>query len=407
MPRIDAAAAEAAANAPEIARVSRATATALPIETARPSVSVVMPCLNEEESVGICVEKAVGWLARRGMPGEVLVVDNGSTDRSVEVATAAGARVVHERRRGYGQAYLRGFDEARGDYIVMGDSDDTYDFSDLDALIAPLDRGADMVLGNRFAGGIASGAMPWAHRYIGSPIINFVIRLFFGTRIGDSQSGLRAFRRGVTQQLGLRSSGMELASEMIVSAARAGLTIAEVPAPYAMRRGESKLNTLRDGWRHLRFLLLAAPDFLFTLPGTALVLVGMLATAVSLLAPEGLRVGPMVWRPVFAGTIGLAIGVNAILFGVIAKLYGVSHGLMREDRWARLYRRAFHLEALLGLAGVLFAAGLLMELLLFGAWTTSAVAVNGLSLAALAQTLMIVGAELGLAGFLVVTVETR
>ena len=247
-------------------------------EATHPSVSVVMPCLNEEETVGACVAKAVGWLERRGIPGEVLVVDNGSTDRSVEIAEDAGARVIHERRRGYGQAYLRGFAEARGDYIVMGDSDDTYDFSDLDALVAPLDRGADMVLGNRFAGGIANGAMPWAHRYIGSPIINFVIRLFFGTRIGDSQSGLRAFRRGVTERLGLRSSGMELASEMIVSASRAGLTIAEVPAPYAIRRGESKLNTVRDGWRHLRYLLLAAPDFLFTLPGAAFVVLGVLAT---------------------------------------------------------------------------------------------------------------------------------
>jgi glycosyltransferase involved in cell wall biosynthesis len=375
-------------------------------EATHPSVSVVMPCLNEEETVGACVAKAVGWLERRGIPGEVLVVDNGSTDRSVEIAEDAGARVIHERRRGYGQAYLRGFAEARGDYIVMGDSDDTYDFSDLDALVAPLDRGADMVLGNRFAGGIANGAMPWAHRYIGSPIINLVIRLFFGTRIGDSQSGLRAFRRGVTERLGLRSSGMELASEMIVSASRAGLTITEVPAPYAIRRGESKLNTVRDGWRHLRYLLLAAPDFLFTLPGAALVVLGIVATVLSVASPAGVAIGPLTWRPVFAGTIFLAIGVNAMLFGVIAKLYGVSHGFMREDRWARLYRRLFRLEALLALAALLFLAGLVMELFLFGAWTTSAVAVSGLSLAALAQTLMIVGAELGLAGFLVVTVDS-
>lgn len=379
--------------------------TATTAEATHPSVSIVMPCLNEEETVGVCVAKAVGWLQRRGIPGEVLVVDNGSSDRSVEIAEAAGARVVHERRRGYGQAYLRGFAEARGDYIVMGDSDDTYDFSDLDALIAPLDRGADMVLGNRFAGGIDKGAMPWAHRYIGSPIINLVIRLFFGTRIGDSQSGLRAFRRDVAQRLGLRSSGMELASEMIVSASRAGLTITEVPAPYAIRRGASKLNTVRDGWRHLRYLLLAAPDWLFTLPGTLLVVLGVASTVISLAAPEGLAIGPLIWRPVFAGTILLAIGVNAVLFGVIAKLYGVAHGLLREDRWARLYRRWFRLEAVLALAAALFLAGLAMELFLFGAWTTSAVAISGLSLAALAQTLMIVGAELGLAGFLVVTVD--
>lgn len=379
---------------------------AIAVEAAHPSVSIVMPCLDEESTVGVCVEKAVGWLARRGVPGEVLVVDNGSTDASVTIAEAAGARVVRERRRGYGQAYLRGFAEARGDYIVMGDSDDTYDFSDLDALVAPLDGGADMVVGNRFSGGIAAGAMPWAHRYIGSPIINFVIRLFFGARIGDSQSGLRAFRRSVIERLGLRSSGMELASEMIVSASRAGMTIAEVPVPYALRRGESKLNTVRDGWRHLRYLLLAAPDFLFTLPGAALVVLGVAATLVSLLAPTGIEVGPLVWRPVFAGTIFLAIGVNAMLLGVIAKLFGVSHGLLREDRWARLYRRWFRLEAVLGLAALLFVAGLATEVLLFGAWTTNAVAIEGLSLAALAQTLMIVGAELGLAAFLVITVDS-
>ncbi|MCV0402618.1 MAG: glycosyltransferase family 2 protein [Chloroflexi bacterium] len=379
---------------------------AIPVEQAHPSVSIVMPCLDEEETVGICVEKAMGWLARRNIPGEVLVVDNGSTDRSVEIATAAGARVVNERRRGYGQAYLRGFSEARGDYIVMGDSDDTYDFSDLDAMIAPLNGGADMVVGNRFAGGIANGAMPWAHRYIGSPIINAVIKLFFGTNIGDSQSGLRAFRNGVTERLGLRSSGMELASEIIVSAARSGMTIAEVPAPYAIRRGESKLNTLRDGWRHLRYLLLAAPDFLFTLPGVAMVLLGIVATTISLVSADGIAIGPVVWRPVFAGTILLAIGVNAMLFGVVAKLYGVRRGLLREDRWSRVCRRLFRLEAILGLAAILFMAGVVVELLLFGAWTTSAVAVQGLSLAALAQTLMIVGAELGLAGFLVVTVDS-
>jgi hypothetical protein len=379
----------------------------IPVADTPPAVSIVMPCLNEEETVAICVEKAKSWLERRGMPGEVLVVDNGSTDRSVELAEAAGARVIHERRRGYGQAYLRGFAEARGEYVVMGDSDDTYDFSDLDALIEPLDRGADLVLGNRFAGGIANGAMPWAHRYLGSPIINAVIRLFFSTRIGDSQSGLRAFRRDVPNRLGLRSSGMELASEMIVSAARSGMSIAEVPAPYAIRRGASKLNTVRDGWRHLRYLLLAAPDFLFTLPGLAMVTLGVVATVISLASADGVQIGGLTWRPVFAGTILLAIGVNAVLFGVVAKLYGVARGLLREDRWVRAYRRWFRLEAVLGLAALLFVAGIGMELLLFGAWTTNAVAIEGLSMAALAQTLMIVGAELGLAGFLIVTVDSQ
>ena len=385
--------------------LQRTWASGLPSRQ-RQRVSIVMPCLNEEETVGTCVEKAMSWLARSGTPGEVLVVDNGSSDRSAEIASAAGARVIHERRRGYGQAYLRGFSEAHGDYIVMGDADDTYDFSNLDPLLAPLANGADMVLGNRFSGGIASGAMPWAHRYLGSPIINAVIRLFFGTRIGDSQSGFRAFRKSAAERLGLRSTGMEMASEMIVSAARAGFHIVEVPAPYAVRRGESKLSTMRDGWRHLRYLLLAAPDFLFTLPGAVLIVLGAIASTIAVASPEGIQIGPLTWRPVFAGTILLAIGVNALLFGVIAKLFGVSRGLLADDHWSRLYRRWFKLEVVLAIAALLFVTGFVVELTLFGAWTTNAVQIDGLQLAALAQTLMIVGAELGFGAFLLVTIQS-
>lgn len=371
-----------------------------------PYVSIVMPCLNEEQTVAICVRKAVAWLERAGLQGEVIVVDNGSSDRSVELAEEAGARVVHERRRGYGQTYLRGFTEARGEFIVMGDSDDTYDFSDLSALIEPLEHGADMVVGNRFAGGISRGAMPWAHRYIGSPIINFVIRVFFGTRIGDSQSGLRAFRRSVPERLQLRSGGMELASEMIVSAARAGMTITEVPAPYNVRQGESKLNTVRDGWRHIRFLLLAAPDFLFTLPGLLMIGLGVITSVLSFAAPAGVEIGSLSWQPVFAGTILLAIGVNSVLVGVVAKLYGASHGLHNEDRWVRFYRRWFHLEWVLAFAVALFLSGVVIDGLLFVVWTGSSQLAMGGQLAALAQTLLIVGAELGMAGFLIVTIES-
>ncbi|MEX0626205.1 MAG: glycosyltransferase [Chloroflexota bacterium] len=385
------------------ATLAAAQAAATPAD---PYVSIVMPCLNEEQTVAVCVRKAISWLERAGLSGEVIVVDNGSSDRSVELAEEAGARVVHERRRGYGQTYLRGFTEARGEFIVMGDSDDTYDFSDLSALIEPLKHGADMVVGNRFSGGISRGAMPWAHRYIGSPIINFVIRLFFGTRIGDSQSGLRAFRRSVPERLQLRSGGMELASEMIVSAARAGMTITEVPAPYAVRQGESKLNTVRDGWRHIRYLLLAAPDFLFTLPGLAMIGLGAVTSVLSFVAPAGVEIGSISWQPVFAGTILLAIGVNSVLVGVVAKLYGATHGLRTEDRWVHLYRRWFHLEWILALAALLFFSGLLIDGLLFVVWASSSHLAMGGQLAALAQTLLIVGAELGMAGFLIVTIES-
>jgi hypothetical protein len=378
------------------------TASLVPVR-----VSIVMPCLNEAETVSICVAKARSWLASRDILGEVLVVDNGSTDRSAELAEAAGAQVIHERRRGYGNAYLRGFAEARGDIIVMGDADDTYDFSRLDDLVAPLEGDFDMVLGNRFSGGISPGAMPWAHRYIGSPVINLMIRRFIGIRIGDSQSGFRAFTRSAYERLRLRSSGMELASEMIVNAAREGLRVTEVPAPYNPRLGESKLNTVRDGWRHLRFLLLAAPNFLFVLPGLALIGMGVAVTAISFLAPAGIEIGSLTWQSVFAGAIFLAIGTNALVFGLMIKTFGADRGIFREDAWVRAYRRVFSLERTLGLAAVLFVLGGVINLGLLAIWLSGSRMGVGLQLAALAESLMIVGANLGLAGFLGVAIEDR
>jgi hypothetical protein len=370
-------------------------------------VSIVMPCLNEAETVSTCVAKARAWLASREIPGEVLVVDNGSTDGSADLASAAGAQVIHEQRRGYGNAYLRGFAEARGEIIVMGDADDTYDFSRLDDLVRPLAGGFDMVVGNRFAGGIGPGAMPWAHRYIGSPVINLMIRRFIGVPIGDSQSGFRAFTRAAYERLRLRSAGMELASEMIVNAAREGLRVAEVPAPYSERLGESKLDTVRDGWRHLRFLLLAAPNFLFVLPGLALVGMGVAVTAISFLAPAGIEIGSLNWQSVFAGSIFLAIGANALVFGMMVKTIGADRGILREDAWVRLYRRLFSLERMLGLAGVLAAIGALIDTGLLVVWLSGSHLAAGLQLAALAQSLLIVGANLALAGFLAVAMEDR
>jgi glycosyltransferase involved in cell wall biosynthesis len=368
-------------------------------------VSIVMPCLNEAETVATCVTKARQWLSRANVSGEVLVVDNGSTDSSRELAAAAGANVIREEKRGYGHALLRGLSEARGEVLVMGDADDTYDFSRLDELILPLEQGADLVLGNRFTGGIRPGAMPWAHRYIGSPVINLVIRRFIGLRIGDSQSGFRAFTRAAFQRLRLRAGGMEFASEMLVNAARQGMTVAEVPAPYSVRLGESKLNTVRDGWRHLRFLLVAAPDFLFVLPGLLLFGAGLAIGAMSVLAPGGIEIGSLRWQPVFAATILLATGANSLLFGLMTKTYLVRRGLQKAGRMVQAYRRYFSLERTLLLALVMIGLGVILDGGLFMVWTSGAKADNGLQLAALAQSLIIVGANLGMAGFLRLVID--
>ena len=202
-------------------------------------VSIVIPCLDEEDSIGVCVSKARRWLQRSALSGEVIVVDNGSQDGSVRQAARAGARVIHEARRGYGSALLRGIAESRSRYVVMGDGDDTYDYSNLDAFMHALDDGADIVVGNRYKGGIVPGAMTWSHRYIGTPIITLLLRLCSGARLADSQCGLRAFRRVAFERLEVHTPGMEFASERILKAARKGLRLAEVPIPYYPRVGEA------------------------------------------------------------------------------------------------------------------------------------------------------------------------
>jgi glycosyltransferase involved in cell wall biosynthesis len=362
--------------------------------TTRPFISIVMPCLNERQTVVICVEKALGWLERSGNEGEVLVVDNGSTDGSAELAAGAGARVVHESVRGYGAALRRGFAEARGDWLVMGDCDDTYEFSDLDTLMAPLDEGYELSIGNRFAGGIAPGAMTWSHRYIGTPAISFLLRMFTGLKVGDSQCGLRAFTRGALDRLELGSDGMELASEMILKAARRGLKVADVPVPYGERLGEAKLNTFRDGWRHLRFLLLASPNYLFTIPGALLTIVG--AVILGLAVPDDqIEIGSWTWQPVFAGSIFVIVGFNALLLGFASRLYTSARGITNPDAFTRFYNRYLGFEVFILFGLVLGGIGLALDLMLavFGD-----LGLSFTGLAAVAQTLIVVGAQAVLVG---------
>jgi glycosyltransferase involved in cell wall biosynthesis len=365
-----------------------------------------MPCLNEEGSIAICVKKAREWLKGSGYRGEVLVVDNGSTDRSRVLALAAGARVIQEPRRGYGRAYLTGIPQARGKYIVTGDCDDTYDFTNLEPLIAPLRDGCDLVVGNRYAGGIRPGAMTWSHRYIGTPVITFLLRMFTGARLGDSQCGLRAFTREAYQRMGLHSSGMEFASEMILKARRRGLRVAEVPTTYFPRVGEAKLNTFRDGWRHLRFLMLFTPAYVFTVPGLILSLLGAVAMVTALLVARGNTDAWPHWPAVFIGPILLMVGVNALLLGLAAHMLAASKGIARESRLVRLCRRHLSLEAFLVAAGVLVAGGIGVYAFL-GLGPDPASPLQEAQVGALAQSLTVVGVNAALVAFLLSLLKTE
>lgn len=242
-----------------------------------PEMSVVIPCLNEEGTVAICVRKALDAFRRSGASGEVIVVDNGSTDASAAAAEGAGARVVHESRRGYGSALLRGFREARGRYILMADADDSYDLAELPRFLDKLREGYDLVMGSRLKGDIRPGAMPALHRYLGNPVLTMLIRLMHKARISDSQCGMRAFRRELPQMLMLCSPGMEMASEIVVKAGRAGLKMTEIPISlHKTVAGRSpKLRPWRDGWRHLRLILMFAPEWLFALPGIVFICLGL------------------------------------------------------------------------------------------------------------------------------------
>ncbi len=351
---------------------------AAPGESPQVEVSVVMPCLNEEASVGDCVRAARAGLSRLGLAGEVVVVDNDSTDSSAARAAAAGARVVAERRRGYGNAYLTGFAAARGRIIVMGDADSSYDFTAIDALVTPLLRGeADYVLGSRLGGQILPGAMPWLHRYIGNPVLTAILNRLFGVRASDAHSGMRAFTLDAYARMALRSEGMELASEIVVAAARAELRCAEVPITYHPRVGASKLDSVRDGWRHLRFMLLLAPRHLFVLPGLLLLGLGLLGQASLLVAaatdPARVAGGPGVhgaWEPYgYYGTllclVAALVGGQLVLLGAFADAHHGRVGWrMPGQRPPRLVRWPLTPGRGGFLGSTLFTAGLVAAVVL-------------------------------------------
>ena len=369
-------------------------------------VSVVLPCLDEEESVGICVEKAWAWLRHARIRGEVIVVDNGSTDRSAEVARRAGARVIDEPRRGKGRACQTGFDASRGRIIVLADADATYDFDDASLLAAPLEDGYDMVIGNRLDGELPEGAMTWSHRWIGNPLISLAVRLFAGVSVADSLSGFRAFTRDAYERMELKAGAFEIEAEMILRAVTHRMRIKEVPVRYHPRMGETKLRTFTDGWRIFRFLLLNTPTYLFMVPGVTLLVAGILALALNVLTFWGVSLGSLTWQPVFAGGVLLVAGTNAIMVGIVAKVYATSRGITEEGTLARWYRRYATLERVLLTAALPILLGFALGGLILYEWASG----NGagettVGLAAAAQSSFLVGANLALGGFLIALIE--
>lgn len=324
-------------------------------------LTILMPCLNEAETLATCIAKAQSFLARTGIAGEVLVADNGSTDGSPGLAQAGGARVARVHERGYGAALRAGIAAARGRFVIMGDADDSYDFSRLDPFVAKLREGCDLVMGNRFAGGIAPGAMPALHRYLGNPVLSLVGRLFFHTRIGDFHCGLRGMNRRSILGLDLRTSGMEFASEMVVRAALANLLVAEVPTTLSVdgRSRPPHLRTWHDGWRHLRFLLMFSPRWLFLYPGAALVVLGLCGVAALLPGPIMVtrRFG-LDEHTFLVAAIAVLVGVQVIGFGVIARHFAATNKLLPRSPRVTAAVAAVTLERGLVIALGLGVAGL-------------------------------------------------
>ncbi len=360
---------------------------------------MVIPCLNEAPSIERCVARAREALEGQGWHGEVIVADNGSEDGSAELAKAAGALVVYEPRRGYGSAYLAGFAAATGDYIVMADADLTYDFGDIPRFVEELDGGADLVMGDRMKG-IQPGAMPWLHRYVGNPVLTGILNLFFRTGVRDAHCGMRAVRRAVLPRLDLRTTGMEFASEMVIRAGKARLEIAEIPIHYHPREGDSKLSSLRDGWRHLRFLLVHSPNWLFIVPGALLALLGVIVSLTVLLQ---IQVFGREWdlHAMVAGALLMVVGTQVLALGLCAHAYG-TYFMGEKDPWFDRMRARFRLEHGLILGGSIIFAGVVMAAVIVGTWVDRGFGqLSEERLAVLAATLLIVGLQIFFSSFLI------
>src|SRR3954465_31080 len=386
--------------APDPRTMSTLEHTTAPSEAATqtPRVSVVIPCLNEAENIEECVRRAKRVMAEAGLNGEVIVADNASDDGSPELAKEAGALVVHEPRRGYRSADLAGFAAARGEYVVMADADLTYDWNEIPHFVSKLDEGAQLVMGDRMDN-IQPGAMPWLHRYVGNPVLSGILNLFFRTGVRDAHCGMRAFRRDILPRLDLRTTGMEFASEMVIRASKEKLDIRQVSIEYHPRGGESKLSSFRDGWRHLRFLLVHSPTHLFLVPGLVLFVLGAILSGASV---AQINVFGREWQlhSMIGGALMMIVGVQVVSMGLCAHAYGM-YFMGDRDPWFERMRARFRLEHGLLLGGSVFLAGWAVGAVIVIHWAERGFGnLSEERLAVLAAALMIVGLQIFFSSFL-------
>ena len=374
-------------------------ATGNPVDRSELLVSVVIPCLNERESIERCVRSALAVLEAHDLTGEVVVADNDSDDGSPLIAANAGAVVVHQPVRGYGSAYMAGFAVARGRYIVMADADLTYDFEEIPRFVAELENGADMVIGDRMKN-IHPGAMPWHHRYIGNPLLSGFLNLLFKTGIDDAHCGMRALRRDRLAQLDLRTTGMEFASEMVIRAAKEKLVLAQFPIEYHPRGGESKLSSFRDGWRHLRFLLVHSPNYLFILPGALMFMIGAL---IEILIVARLNLFGRVWgfHALMGGSLLAVVGTQVLALGICAHTYATYY-MHERDAWFDHARKRLGLEHGLVLGSLFTLVGIIGGAIIFVDWIGRGFGTLAYEyLAVLAATLIIIGIQIFFTSFLI------
>jgi glycosyltransferase involved in cell wall biosynthesis len=356
-----------------------------------PTLSVVLPALDEERTIGECIGKIRTVFADLGIEGEVIIADS-STDRTADIARSHGAIVVRPERRGYGNAYLAGLACARGRYIVIGDADNTYDFLEIPKLLAPLENGADMVLGSRLRGRIEKGAMPALHQYIGNPLLTWTLNHVFRTRISDSHSGFRAFRREALDAMDLKTGGMEFASEMIIEAAKAGLVIDEVPITYHPRISPSKLQSFSDGWRHIRFMMLYRPIPFLAVPGLIFSLFGLFLMII-FLVKGGIETSHI--HSFILGAIAFIGGLQVLLMGVNIKVYSLSHGYSRDDGFVSRLITYYSLERELVVGALLMLAGIAIGIGIVWGWVASGFgSLSQIANAVLALALFLAGMQI-------------